>query len=334
MALLKLATNLILKLVGITFLVYAVLFLTPGTVKMKVIQTEGEVQIFRKTNELEKAAIGRELYTGDGIETDQGKAKLMFQIGNRESVTVKPGERYEVGDFSALLSCYLHWIKGLLHGDMGHHLSESVTERLVTHTPRTLLLVFGSLIISLITSLGLALLSIRLAGNALVRHVIALFNLLSGIHIIVISFAVIIAGWVLPNRGFSIWMLVILALGNGTLVDYFVILREQIACALHQDYVSAAQGRGASPLRHAMLYEITLGLIEATSSRIPALVGGTIILEWIFSYIGLGFDIVKAVQVRSFELIMGVTTVIATLLILVTEVTDALRRRLDPRLGH
>ena len=128
------------------------------------------------------------------------------------------------------------------------------------------------------------------------------------------------------------WFVAILSLGSGTLADYYAILREQVHRALQLDYVQAAKGRGANPLIHAVRNQIILDVLEATTSRIPTLIGGTIVLEWLFSYLGLGYDIVKAIQSRDFDLIMGVTTVVATILICVVETTGFGRRRLDPRL--
>lgn len=281
MTVLRAGANLFLKLLGITFFVYVILYVTPGS----------------SIESLQRGKAVKERIAGD------------------------------------MIAGYLNWAGNALRGDMGHCEGTPVVERLRLHVPRTLLLVGGSLTLSLVLALGMAVISLQWSNFA-VQNLISLANLISGLHIIVLSFVVIIMGWVIPNTGFSPWLLVVLALGNGTLVDYYAVIRTQIAQALVQDYVVAATGRGASRLRHAVIYEIVLGLVEATSSRVPALIGGTIIVEWIFSYLGLGFDIVKAIQVRSFDLIMGVSTVVAALLIFLMETTDLVRRRLDPKLEH
>jgi oligopeptide transport system permease protein len=222
------------------------------------------------------------------------------------------------------LSGYASWAANTLRGDMGHFKGVEVGDRLQKSVPKTLLLVIGALGISLVLALVLALASLTWRGNLLVQNIVSLFNLVSGVHLIVLSFVVVLLGLAL---------LIVLALGNGTLVDYYAVLREQMSRALGQNYVAAAMGRGASPLRHATVFEIALGIVDATSSRVPALVGGTIIVEWVFAYFGLGYDIIRAIQYRDFALIMGVTTAVAVLLIMVTEVAQLLRQRMDPRLG-
>jgi len=231
------------------------------------------------------------------------------------------------------LSGYASWAANTLRGDMGHFKGVEVVDRLQKSVPKTLLLVIGALGISLVLALVLALASLTWRGNLLVQNIVSLFNLVSGVHLIVLSFVVVLLGLAVPMGDFSIWLLIVLALGNGTLVDYYAVLREQMSRALGQNYVAAAMGRGASPLRHATVFEIALGIVDATSSRVPALVGGTIIVEWVFAYFGLGYDIIRAIQYRDFALIMGVTTAVAVLLIMVTEVAQLLRQRMDPRLG-
>lgn len=232
-----------------------------------------------------------------------------------------------------LASGYLDWVGDAVRGNLGTCEGTPVVERLGSHVSRTLKLVGGSLVLSLALALGMTVVSLQ-ANNLLTKNLISLLNLISGLHIIVLSFVLIILGWVRPNAGFSPWLLVILALGNGTLVDYYSVIRTQISQALHQDYAVAAMSRGASQLRHATVYEITLGLMEATNSRVPALVGGTIIVEWVFSYLGLGYDIIKAIQLRNADLIMGVTVAVAILLIFLGELADAVRNRLDPKLNR
>jgi len=331
----RIILNLLLKVIGSTFFVYVVLYFTPGSLKMRVVEVEGQVQIMRGKGTVETARTGRELYAGDGIRVTRGKAALVYQTtGHKDTVKVVKGKEFSVGNPSQLFGTYLAWLGGAIQGEMGYYRGEPVVERLAGSIPRTLLLVGGSLAISLILALSMALYTTKRGSNPLVQNTISLANLISGVHIIVLSYVAIIAGWAIPNTGFSIWLLLVLAVGNGTLMDYFAVLREQINRAIQQDYVAAAMGRGANPLHHAAIFEIALSIVEATSSRIPALVGGTIIIEWVFSYLGLGYDIVKAIQDRSFELIMGVTTAVAVLLILVTEVTGFLRHKFDPRLVY
>ncbi|NKB72668.1 MAG: ABC transporter permease subunit [Candidatus Latescibacteria bacterium] len=227
---------------------------------------------------------------------------------------------------------YLDWLGNTIRGELGHFQGDPITRRLLSHTWLTMALVVGALIFSFVLSLLMVLGRIAWPDNAFVGNGISLFNLVSGLHIVVLSYLLVMARWVLPDGDISVWHILILALGNGSLADFYTVLYEQINRALGQNYITAAKGRGASVRNHALRYEITLGLIEATLSRMPVLIGSTIMVEFIFSNFGLGYDIVQAVQERSFELIMGVTTVVAALVIFTTDFTAYMRYKLDPRL--
>jgi len=277
MSLIRILVQSVIKLIGVTSLVYVVLYCAPGHIAIHGVEKE---------RSLGRAAID-----------------------------------------------YVEWGGKVITGDWGYYKDgRKISERLKQHIPRTLLLVGGSLVISLLLSLLMVLASLYWQHMVLVRSSITIINLLSGIHIIVLSYVFVLFDWARPNEGFSFWLLIILALGNGALVDYFSVLHSQFDKALSQDYVSAALARGADRFRHATRYEILLAIVEATSSRIPALIGGTIIVEYIFGYNGIGFDIIKAVENRHFDLTMGVTTALAILLIGISDMTQFVRQRLDPKL--
>ena len=129
---------------------------------------------------------------------------------------------------------------------------------------------------------------------------------------------------------FTPWMLLILAIGDNTLGDYFTVLREEIARILSQDYVGAAKARGCSWFWHAAR-EMGITVLDIVVSRVPILVGGVIIVEESFAYFGLGHDIVAATNSQSIDLQMGVTLLIAVLLIGTSGIGAALRKILDPR---
>jgi peptide/nickel transport system permease protein len=274
----------LIKLLGITFCVYAVLYFAPGNRGSKVRRLESTIE---------------EISTPRNVPNEMAFTHMVWDYGN--------------------------WMGGILKGKFGYRY-------LIKHTGKTLGLVVGSLGLSLVIALTMVYLSLMCTERAMVRDLISLINLLSGMHVLVLSYLLIYWGWVSP-RGFSFWLLLILALGNGALADYYSILREQTNKARGMEYVEAARGRGADVIRHLRRYEMTLGLIEATSSRFPVLIGSTIIVESIFSYLGLGYDIVNAIRLRNFERIMAITMVVAALLIFVTEFTDYIRKRLDPRLS-
>jgi ABC-type dipeptide/oligopeptide/nickel transport system permease component len=206
----------------------------------------------------------------------------------------------------------------------------SMAEEVWGSTWRTLYLVGGSLLLSLVVALGMVALGYFWSEKMVVRTLFSVLNIFSGLHILIIGLAYVI---VTGNIGsFTFGMLIILALGNGTLSDYVAILREEIGRIFSQDYVLAAQARGSSRIWNA-LRETVLTLVDVTVAKIPLLVGSTIILEVLCSYYGLGWYIVKAIGTdpRDVNLTMVTTTLIVGGLIGVNLVSEAVRMALDPR---
>lgn len=332
MGIFRLIANLGFKLFGVTLVVYTVLSLTPGSLKAKIDDVEGQVVIRRNNGQIEKAQKYREMIAGDAIEVKEGYAKLVYVLGLKDSVEIRAGETHEIGNFRTMVGGYISWGGGLFRGDWGHFRSDSISERLSRKVSGTLLLIMGGLGLGLLLASGMAFVTVLLPQNALGAHIVTLINLISGVHVIVLSYLVFLFGWAKPNDGFSLWMFVLLALGSGALIDFYALLRQQMIKACSEDYVNAAKGRGSNIFKHAFLNEIAIGVVESSTSRVPNLIGGTIIIETIFAWNRLGFDIVLAVKDRHFDMLMGITVVVSVILLSITELTDLVRRGLDPRL--
>jgi peptide/nickel transport system permease protein len=111
-------------------------------------------------------------------------------------------------------------------------------------------------------------------------------------------------------------------------------LRTSILEALGSDYVRTARAKGlreqavitAHVLRNALIPALTLlGL------SIGYLLGGTVIVENVFSLPGAGKLLVDAISARDYPLVQSTTLVFATLVILVNLLTDVTYTFLDPR---
>jgi len=316
----------------VTLFVYAVLYLTPGTLRVRIVETQEGGLIERNSGQKQIAEADMTLVDGDCLTAGTHGATLFYSAERDRPIRLGRGERHCVGGIKGVPLGYFHWLTKAVNGNLGYYYSTPVTQRLWTATGRTLSLVVGALALSLFLALALVLAEVLSPYSHVVSYCRLALTIISGLHVIVLSFALIGLQWAIPNTGFTLWLIVILAVGNGTFADYHAILREQVSDVLKKDYVQAARGRGANPIEHAIRNEMIVGLLEATSSRVPTLIGGTIVIEWVFSYLGLGYDIVKAIQDRHFELIMGVTLVVAIVLIGVLEVSALGRRMLDPRL--
>ena len=115
------------------------------------------------------------------------------------------------------------------------------------------------------------------------------------------------------------------------------LLKSSLKEAMAQDYVMLARTKGFSEsrvilrdaLRNAMLPTLTL-----TGVQLTFLIGGTVIVERIFSYEGLGNLAIDAVINRDLPLIQGIVLLFAVLFVGINLAVDLLYALLNPRLRH
>lgn len=247
---------------------------------------------------------------------------------------------------------YFIFIGNLIQGDLGTTLglgkpvSEIVSTALPVTLQLTLLGVVGALIIALVLGILAALYRdrwpdqvvriISMAGISTPSFWLAL--------ILIQQFAVsrqILpnAGYVPPYESISGWLshllMPALALAVPVGCSLARIVRTSMVEELDKDYVRTAVGAGLPPmvvvgrnvLRNALVNPLTvLGL------RVGYLLGGTIIIEAIFSLPGMGTFVMQAVQTNDTQLAQGLIVVIALCFVLVNLVVDILYLFANPRL--
>lgn len=112
------------------------------------------------------------------------------------------------------------------------------------------------------------------------------------------------------------------------------LTRTSVSAQLQMPYIRTSRARGNSPfsvvvrdaLRNAMAPVVTmLGL------QFGWLLGGTILVEVVFSWPGLGLYAFNAFRTFDYNPILGITLVVTATFVIVNEITDAIIRRLDPR---
>ncbi|MCL6456801.1 MAG: ABC transporter permease [Gorillibacterium sp.] len=127
-------------------------------------------------------------------------------------------------------------------------------------------------------------------------------------------------------------VVVMTLLGLGSLTRYF---RSNMIDVIKQDYIRTARAKGLKEskvlfthaLRNALLPAITLIGFE-----LPALFGGSLIIEKIFNWPGIGQLYMQSFSLRDYPLLMGFTMFIAILTVLGTLLSDILYHVADPRI--
>jgi peptide/nickel transport system permease protein len=133
-----------------------------------------------------------------------------------------------------------------------------------------------------------------------------------------------------------------LVLPAATLVLYYVAVFARLSRAsmietLQEDFIRTARAKGGRPwyvvthhaLRHAMLPVLTMLGLQSS-----ALLGGSIIVETVFGWPGLGQLSFEAIKSRDVNLLVGVLLLSAVLVIVLNLVVDLLYGLIDPRTRH
>jgi peptide/nickel transport system permease protein len=103
----------------------------------------------------------------------------------------------------------------------------------------------------------------------------------------------------------------VLGTASGTLSELIRHLREELSRVLAEDYIRTARAKGAPVWRHAFKEGFLIPVTEIMSAKIPFLLGGAVIVEQVFNWPGMGRMAWQAAQDRDFPVIMGVALVAA-----------------------
>lgn len=239
---------------------------------------------------------------------------------------------------------YGAWLRNVLHGDFGrsYYLREPVSRVLATHFPITVKLGVSALLFALLLSVPLGVFA-ALRPNTLIDRIAlgvavagqAMPSFLLGLGLIYV-FGVKL-GW-LPFSGATSWdhfILPAIALGYYATPVIMRLTRSGMMDALQSDHVRTARAYGLSTWRvvvkHALRHAI-MPVLSLSAVQLGFMLGGSIIIETVFSMKGLGYLAWMSIQRSDLQVIQAILLVIATLYALLTLLADLLNAFLDPRL--
>lgn len=146
-------------------------------------------------------------------------------------------------------------------------------------------------------------------------------------------------GWLpaIGYRGFSYTILPAIVLAVE--ISPFIIrtLTVSISQIMRENYIAAAAvrglGRGRIVFNHA-IKNSTVPLLNLLGVQFSMLLGGVLVVEFIFDYPGLGLLTINAVLQRDFPLIQGIAIVTSAAFVLINIVVDLVATTIDPRLDY
>ena len=240
---------------------------------------------------------------------------------------------------------YLNWLDDCLHGDFGtsYSLNRPVAELLLARLWPTLKLALLSLLLMLVVAVPLGILSAVSKGGVLdylIRGItflgVSLPNFWVGLMLLYF-FGVQLG--VLPvvssGQGFDRLILPAVTLAFAMTGKYTRQVRTAFLEELNQDYVTGARCRGIKEsviLWRHVLPNSLLPLLTMLGLSLGSLLGGTAVVEVIFSYPGLGSLAVDAITSMDYSLIQGYVLWIALIYMVLNLLVDLSYGLLDPRI--
>ena len=263
---------------------------------------------------------------------------------------------------------YLLWLSDAVQGDLGvsPFLSRPVSEGIANALPISLLLMLYAQIVALLIAIPVGVYAAYRAGgtadrtsstvalgflsipNFVLAVVLILTFALGGLKIggvglgvrwfpATVSSATYESFFESPWGHFKQMLLPTLALAAGQAATYMRLLRSDMIATLQENFVTTAKAKGVSTTRvlwaHA-LRPSSFTLLTVLGINTAALIGGTLIVETLFSLPGLGTYLATAIFSKDFLVVQGVVVVIAVGFVLINFLVDLLYAVLDPRIRN
>ena len=262
--------------------------------------------------------------------------------------------RQELGLERPFLAQYRTWISGVVQGDLGRSLvtRRPVTQELLKRINLTSHLAVMSVVVALLIAIPIGVLSAVKQGT-MSDYVGRLFAILGlslpdfWLATVVITFLAIWFQWIPPIGFAPLWVDPVRCLSQ-LLIPAVIIgarlaavsmrmTRSSLLEVLGQDYIRTARAKGAREravvVRHA-LKNALIPVVTVVGQQFSVLLGGTVIVEFIFLQPGVGSLILDAVLLRDYTLIQGAVLFFATVIVVTNLLVDLSYAWLDPRIRY
>ncbi len=248
-----------------------------------------------------------------------------------------------------LLDQYLSFLVRLAHGDLGNSLVDDypVTGEIALRLPRTLELILAAALIAILVGIP--------AGTLAAVYRGAVDRIASVTTAFVLAVPVFVFGTLLilllaqtlhwmpaggyapidrPVQHFTLLALPATAIALGLAAVIFRMTRASVLDALSRDFVRTARAKGLSPARvlvHHVLRNALVPVLTVIGLHLGTLLGGTVLIEYVFNWPGLSTPLLRAVEARDYPMVVGIVLTVSSLFLLINLVMDILYAVLDPR---
>lgn len=259
--------------------------------------------------------------------------------------------REELGLNEPLPVQYVGYITDVLQGDLGHSYvnDRSVSGAVADTLPTTLSVTLAGFVVSLTIAIPAGTLSavkrgtkwdsigltFGLLGVSIPNFWLGIvLLLLFGVTLDWLPVANYVKPWVDPVEGLRYLILPGVTLGTAMAAIVTRMLRSELLEELHEEYLDAVRMKGVSETRvlvHAMKNAF-IPVVTVIGMQFGYLLGGSIIIEVVFSIPGMGRLLIGAISSRDYIMLQGLVLVYTTFFVLVNLLVDTTYFYLNPRL--
>ncbi|MGZ3145088.1 ABC transporter permease [Lentzea chajnantorensis] len=268
-------------------------------------------------------------------------------LGLTAQPDVVAARREALGLDDPLLVQYWNYLGDLVRGDFGVSLvsgtpvADLIGDRLPATVQLAVLAFLVVVVVAVPVGVGMAVLTKggRRRGGELgftsVSVVVAAIPEFL-LAVALVSLFAVTLGWfpVAGNDAAGSWVLPVLALALGPAAVLARMVRVELLSVLGNDFVRTARAKRLPArlvyLRHALPNALTATLTLG-AMMLAALVAGTVLVENVFAWPGLGSTIVGSIQQKDYPAVQGIVLVYGTGVLLVNLAVDVVLALLDPR---
>lgn len=258
---------------------------------------------------------------------------------------------------------YLDYIWSLLHGDFGMSIVSTrtpVSDLILRFLPWTLFVVSVSLVTSFVLGILLGTVT-AYRRNTLLDHVLtSLASIISAVPNYIVGVLIIVYfgvrwkwfdvaavrgslspgvhpewSWAFLSDALYHAALPIITYVVTTVGNWMLAMRSSTMATLGEDYVMVARARGLSDQRIATAYvgrNAVLPLFTSLAISIGFVVGGSTLIESVFTYQGIGMKLSSALTSRDYPVMQAIFIIICTSVVAANLLADLLYGLLDPRI--
>jgi len=251
---------------------------------------------------------------------------------------------------------YFLWLNRLFRGDLGYSFQSGVhvSTLLSAKIWKTVELMLCARALSIVVAVVFGVIT-AVRHYSILDNVVSTFSLfgyampsfwLALLSVLIFSLSLgwfPTSGYISPGTEYNIWdhiqhlILPVTVIAVSESAYLFRIVRSSMLEVLNQDYIMAARAKGVGEwmviYKHA-LKNALMPVITIIGIQMGFLLSGSVVIEQIFSWPGLGKFTVEVAQARDYTSLMGVTIVLAIMVLIANVVTDIAYATIDPRVQY